>query len=150
MRKLDESEKGSVYFSSKPRVKKKWKSELIFENLVRNAMREKREIGFKGCWVWQGRLTKTGYGVLWFAGRAFWVHRLAYELDKGPITDGLFVLHSCDNPGCFNPAHLFLGTPKENVEDMMAKSRDRFFGRTKSGLQLKRMKREAKSQGENQ
>jgi hypothetical protein len=50
-------------------------------------------------------------------------HRIAYELAYGPIADGLQVLHRCDNPPCCNPAHLFLGTIKENIHDAMAKGR---------------------------
>jgi len=55
-------------------------------------------------------------------------HRLAWEEAKGPIPDGLFVLHRCDVRGCINVDHLFLGTAKDNTHDMMAKGRARFVG----------------------
>ena len=55
--------------------------------------------------------------------------REAWELANGPIPDGMFVCHTCDNPPCCNPAHLFLGTPSENVLDAVAKGRWRAGGR---------------------
>ena len=50
-------------------------------------------------------------------------HRYSWEIHKGPIPDGLFVLHRCDVPACVNPSHLFLGNNQENVDDMMNKGR---------------------------
>ncbi len=78
------------------------------------------------CWTWTGRRNAGGYGVLRIRGRSskiLFAHRLAWELTNGPIPDGLFVCHHCDNPPCCNPEHLFVGTPKDNCHDMMAKGR---------------------------
>lgn len=55
--------------------------------------------------------------------RSFRAHRFAWEITRGPIPDGLHVLHRCDNPPCCNPDHLFLGTHIDNVADMVAKGR---------------------------
>lgn len=78
------------------------------------------------CWLWTGARMKNGYGVVWLAepiGRMGLVHRVAWELTNGPIPDGLFACHRCDNPPCCNPDHLFLGTVRDNALDMVAKGR---------------------------
>lgn len=81
------------------------------------------------CWVWTAAVFKgTGYGMLGVAGKSKLAHRLSWEIFNGPIVGGLFVLHACDNPPCVNPAHLRLGTQRDNRLDCKAK------GRTASGL----------------
>lgn len=80
-----------------------------------------------GCWEWQGKLSKDGYGCFQetIKGKKTDVrsHRRSYEIFKGDISEGLQVCHKCDNPSCCNPDHLFLGTPKENVQDCIKKGR---------------------------
>ncbi len=78
-----------------------------------------------GCWEWQGATVGNGYGLVTFNYKATRVHRLSYQAFVGEIKDGLYVLHKCDRPICCNPKHLFLGTQKENIEDMMKKCRGR-------------------------
>lgn len=80
-----------------------------------------------GCIEWSGYINPVcGYGYLTTCGRALRAHRVSYELMVGPITDGLFVLHHCDNRICVNPTHLFLGTQQDNMDDMHSKGRGRW------------------------
>lgn len=76
-------------------------------------------VEFKGA-----RLTK-GYGRKWRNGKAYLAHRLAWEDAYGPIPDGMWVLHRCDNPPCIEPTHLFLGTAADNNADNINKGRSR-------------------------
>ncbi len=74
-----------------------------------------------GCWEWQRGL--KGYGQLWFQGKKWYAQRFAYTLLKGPIPAGNHVCHTCDNPRCVKPSHLWLGSQKENMRDMGRKGR---------------------------
>jgi len=76
-----------------------------------------------GCWLWEGSVDGSGYGMVNRKGKILKVHRLAWEASNGPILGDLWVLHRCDVPACCNPAHLFLGTPLDNTRDMIAKGR---------------------------
>jgi hypothetical protein len=79
----------------------------------------------EGCWLWQAS-TAQGYGLVQFEGRKQKAHRVSYMLRVGEIpADKPCVLHSCDNPSCVNPDHLFVGTKKDNTQDMLRKGRDR-------------------------
>jgi hypothetical protein len=76
------------------------------------------------CWTWCGALDKHGYGAAWDGSRVLGAHRLSYELTHGSIgSSRVLVMHRCDNPPCVNPAHLMLGSHKDNTRDAMAKGR---------------------------
>jgi len=72
--------------------------------------------------------TPTGYAMLGRKGRKLYAHRVAWEEANGPIPEGMCVLHRCDNPPCVNPEHLFLGTHRDNTQDMLAKGRGSNIG----------------------
>lgn len=76
------------------------------------------------CWNWKAAIDSKGYGRMGIRRRLYGAHRIAWELENGPIPDGLSVCHRCDNPRCVRVSHLFLGTHQENVADMMEKGRD--------------------------
>jgi len=77
------------------------------------------------CWEWTKARHKAGYGAIGANGRRAYGHRVSYELNVGPIPPGMCVLHRCDNPPCVNPSHLFLGTLRDNTQDMLRKGRHR-------------------------
>ena len=89
---------------------------------LRKRFNEKYEISISGCWNWTGSVDSKGYGSI-KDGVTSRAHRVAWKLYKGKIPEGIFVLHTCDNRKCVNPNHLFLGTSKDNVRDMMDKGR---------------------------
>ena len=87
------------------------------------------------CWEWKGFLPdrKWSYGAFSINNKKHPAHRVAFELHHArKVADGLFVCHSCDNPPCCNPRHLFEGTQKANLEDMDSKGR-RVNGRSALG-----------------
>lgn len=76
------------------------------------------------CHVWTGRCSSDGYGLMWCRKEGLMVaSRLVWEYTHGPIPDGKLVCHQCDNPPCCNVKHLFLGTNKDNITDMVRKGR---------------------------
>lgn len=91
-----------------------------------------------GCWLWQGfifprvplksgkgkgKVSKGGYGAIGYRGRNLGVHRVMWMLHNGPQPKGMHVCHTCDVRHCVNPAHLWLGTNRENITDMTRKGR---------------------------
>lgn len=77
-----------------------------------------------GCWLWTASRFTNGYGQFTVSSpKKSPAHRYSWVLENGPIPEGLYVLHRCDNPICVKPAHLFLGTQQDNMDDMVKKGR---------------------------
>lgn len=85
------------------------------------------------CWIWQGSTNNIGYGFIRDGKNMRTAHRVSYEEHIGPIPYGMCVCHTCDNPLCINPNHLWLGTRKQNSRDMIVKGRGRVFGALPGG-----------------
>ena len=79
----------------------------------------------RGCKEWPLSRSLKNYGSVNLLGKTYSTHRASYMLFRGEIPKGIFVCHRCDNPPCCNPDHFFLGTPKENAQDMADKGRSR-------------------------
>ena len=99
------------------------KSELTFEERFW-AKVDKRDDN--ECWPWKGAKSKTGHGNMYHPDwkRAQPAYRISYEINKGIITEGKHILHSCDNGNCVNPNHLREGTHQENMKDMFDRNRN--------------------------
>lgn len=79
--------------------------------------------GKNECWEWLTGKDKDGYGKFWMNNKDNRAHQVSYVFYVGE-TKGLFVCHTCDNPSCVNPNHLFLGTSQDNMDDKIRKGRD--------------------------
>jgi hypothetical protein len=85
-----------------------------------------------GCWIWQRAFNNYGYSIISIKGSSkkghcTLVHRLLWSLVNGPIPEGGWILHKCDNPPCINLDHLYLGTPKQNTHDTVTRGRHRYI-----------------------
>lgn len=93
------------------------------------------------CWPWAGTLNSKGYGVIQIHGRQYVASRIIYIISTGPFQEELFACHSCDNPPCCNPAHIWIGTCLENNKDMVSKGRQAFGDKNGSRTHPERLAR---------
>lgn len=87
--------------------------------------------GADECWPWTASTRAFGHGAYLVNGQCGYAHRVMWESIHGPIPEGMCICHSCDVPGCVNPAHLWIGTRADNNRDKMEKGR---FVRSRTSL----------------
>lgn len=105
----------SECFHKRPRVITSDPIKIFWKNIVKSG----------GCWEYQKCISTGGYGRLCIKRKFISAHRFSYELHHGSIPEGMFVCHTCDNPPCVNPSHLWLGTNEDNQKDMIDKNRNK-------------------------
>lgn len=81
--------------------------------------------GHSGCWIWPRKKDKNGRGRIWIGGKLTLAHRAVWEHFNDAVPVGKMLCHTCDNPSCVNPRHLYVGTHADNMRDM--KERRRYF-----------------------
>jgi hypothetical protein len=87
-----------------------------------------RRAGPSECWLWTATISKWGYGGIKIGKAVFMAHRVSFAMANQQEPGDMLVCHSCDTPACVNPAHLWLGSDRDNHRDMMAKGRWRGNG----------------------
>jgi HNH endonuclease len=105
--------------------------EIIEEKFYKNVRKNEN-----GCWDWIGNTSAYNRGRMTIGGRKMYAYHISYELHIGPIPTGMQINHTCDNPNCVNPEHLYAGTQSDNTRDAIRRGRwvNNSTGRVRSHL----------------
>lgn len=90
----------------------------------------------ESCWNWTGSMRENGYGQFSLANKPIKAHRVSWLIFNGIIPTNKYILHKCDNRKCVRPDHLFVGTQKDNIADMICKKRGNFKTRKWNPLEI--------------
>ncbi len=101
---------------------------------LKDKLSEKSQPLPNGCVLWTGKVNRYGYGLIFHNKKCITAHRVSFILNNGSDVAGKLICHSCDNPTCVNPEHLFLGTHKDNTQDMIRKGRHGMSNLQKSSI----------------
>jgi hypothetical protein len=97
---------------------------LADKNGIKEFLKKNVTVDDNGCWIWQRLRNSSGYGFKRIENKSYLAHRLsAYVFNNFDLQSSLFICHTCDNPSCINPSHLFVGSQSENMLDMHRKGR---------------------------
>lgn len=108
-----------------------YKAKVKFKSAIER-IKSKTHYASNGCWEYTGFRLRGQHGRMTFNSKTWYVHRLAWTELNGPVPSNIQVCHKCDNPPCWNPEHLFLGTNDDNVHDCVQKKRHAFGARNGS------------------
>ncbi len=106
---------------------------------------EEKFVRTQGCWMWVAGINSRGYGIF-RTEEQYLSHRTSFSIYKGIIPPDMCVLHSCDNPPCVNPNHLFLGSQADNIHDMNLKGRGNYMTGIRAAQVASQAARKAKVQ----
>lgn len=113
------------------------KSDILNKNDIKRFWLKVSVMEQDKCWEWLSAKNNKGYGKMGVGKKTIDSHRLSYLINKGDIPENYCVCHTCDNPSCVNPNHLFLGTVRENAVDMVYKGRGKYILPPSTKINLK-------------
>lgn len=121
-RKSDPLQKSILPFYSE-KLRERWENNNYEKQVLKRIIKKIKIDDGTECWIWTGAKGAGGYGNTYYNGKYVNSHRLMYQIFIGKVPKDKHVCHTCDNKLCINPEHLFVGTQKDNHDDMLSKKR---------------------------